>query len=135
MSTNNFNINRVITTGRPVVSTNSKKRATPNNNLSVENKSFNEILRQTINENNEITFSKHALQRIEKRNINISTSDMEKLKNAVNMANKKGVKDSLVLLNNTAFIVNVPSKTVVTAVNEDSIKDNVFTNINGAVIL
>jgi len=52
---------------------------------------------------------------------------------AVNKASTKGVKDSLVIVDNMAFVVNVKSRTVITAVNNNELKDNVFTNIDGAV--
>ena len=50
-------------------------------------------------------------------------------------ANAKGIKDSLVLIDKLAFIVNVPSNTVVTAMDQSETSENIFTNIDGAVIV
>jgi flagellar operon protein len=59
---------------------------------------------------------------------------MEKLNKAVSGAASKGAKDSLILMPNMAFIVNIPNRTVVTAMDGESIRDNVFTNIDSTVI-
>lgn len=79
-----------------------------------------------------LRFSKHANQRLASRNIDLSRSQLERLENGANKAREKGIKESLVMVDNLAFIVNVPSKTVVTAVNHA--EEGVFTNIDGAVI-
>lgn len=82
----------------------------------------------------ELKFSKHAQARLASRNIELSTEDMGKLGRAVDSARQKGSRDSLVLLNDLAFVVSVKNNTVITAVNDGSIRENVFTNIDSAVI-
>ncbi|HEY9059830.1 MAG TPA: TIGR02530 family flagellar biosynthesis protein [Pseudobacteroides sp.] len=94
---------------------------------------FGSILKDKINENEGLKFSKHAEQRLQSRNIKLTEAQKEKMSEAVNKASMKGVKDSLVIVDNMAFVVNVKSKTVITAVNNNELKDNVFTNIDGAV--
>lgn len=80
-------------------------------------------------------FSRHAKERLLDRNIDLSREQSERLSDGVSKAGEKGIQDSLVLVDKLAFIVNVPSKTVVTAMDEDNTTDsNVFTNIDGAVI-
>lgn len=96
--------------------------------------SFEKILQQQIN-SKEVSFSKHAKLRIEQRDMNLSQEHIEKLNSAVNKADSKGVKDTLILMDQMAFIVNVPNKLVVTAMNGADIKENVFTQIDGAVIV
>lgn len=97
---------------------------------------FDQIFQQVLNEKNqELKFSRHAQERIMTRQIQLSKDEMDKLENAVAAADKKGLKDTLIITNNMAFIVNVPNKTVITAVDGSSMKDNVFTNIDGAVIV
>ncbi|MCR5691907.1 MAG: flagellar protein [Eubacterium sp.] len=91
--------------------------------------SFGNIFQEKANE---LKFSKHASQRLETRNINISEEVRERLQDATSQAREKGMKESLVLVDNLAFIVNVKSNTVVTAVNDTS--HAVFTNIDGAII-
>ena len=97
--------------------------------------SFSDLLSKEIEGGSGIKFSKHAQTRLESRNISLDSSDLNRLSNAVDKAASKGVSDSLILMNNTAFIVSVPEKTVVTAMPVDEAGDNVFTNIDGAVIL
>ena len=94
---------------------------------------FGNILSEKIRESAGIKFSKHAEQRLQARNISLTDNQKDKINKAVSMADEKGVKDSLVLMDNLAFVVNVKSRTVITAVNSNELKDNVFTNIDGAV--
>jgi flagellar operon protein len=81
-----------------------------------------------------LTFSRHAQERLEARKIQLNDSDLTNLQNAVNRAEEKGSKDSLVLLRDMAFIVSVRNRTVVTAMDSEHMKQNVFTNIDSAVI-
>lgn len=99
--------------------------------------SFEEILRQKrdVSERSELKFSKHAAMRLENRNINLSKEQSLRLENGVQKASEKGIKESLVIVDSLAFIVNVPNKTVVTAMNQEESGDNIFTNIDGAVIM
>ena len=83
----------------------------------------------------EIKFSKHATQRLDERNISLSVEQSERLNAGVQKASEKGINDSLVIVDSLAFIVNVPNQTVVTAMDQtESTDNNVFTNIDGAVI-
>lgn len=80
----------------------------------------------------EILFSKHAFRRLETRQINMTEEQRERLRDATSQAREKGMKESLVMVDNLAFIVNVRNNTVITAVNDT--KNAVFTNIDGAII-
>jgi flagellar operon protein len=81
-----------------------------------------------------LQFSKHALQRLERRGIELDGATMKRLHEGVSRAAGKGSRDSLVLVDNTAFVVSVRNHTVITAVGSEHMKDNVFTNIDSAVI-
>ena len=98
---------------------------------------FATILRKGIEKEDvdSIKFSKHASLRIEQRGIDLNDSFVEKLKKAVDEAENKGAKDIVVISNKGAFIVNVPNRTVVTGISENEMKENIFTNIDGAVVL
>lgn len=96
---------------------------------------FENILKQKLEGNGEIKFSKHAETRLQARNISLTQIQKEKIRDAVARAESKGVRDSLVLMDNLAFVVNVRNKTVITAANSNELKENVFTNIDGAVIV
>ena len=97
----------------------------------VEGKSdFDSIFRKEFEK---IKFSNHATKRIESRELQLSSDDMNKLNDAVSRAEAKGAKDSLVMMNNRAFIVNIPNKTVITAVDVEKSSENIFTNIDSVV--
>ena len=88
-----------------------------------------------LRQQQQLKFSKHAAQRLESRNISLSEEQNARLEDGVEQAHAKGIKDSLVLVDSLAFIVNVPSKTVVTAMDQTETQSNIFTNIDGAVIM
>ena len=96
--------------------------------------SFKEMLHRELN-SGEVKFSQHALKRLETRGIKLSQQDLMRLEGAVEKAAGKGAKDSLVLMNDLALIVSVANKTVITAIDGDNRRENVFTNIDSAVIL
>lgn len=101
--------------------------------------SFEQILLQKSGlqeaDNTELKFSKHASNRLMDRNISLTQNQNERLENGVKAASEKGIKESLVLVDSLAFIVNVPNRTVVTAMEQTETTSNIFTNIDGAVIM
>ncbi len=97
--------------------------------------SFNDVLQTTVNQGTALKFSAHAIDRLGMRNINLSTEDVSRMTDAVNKAASKGAKQSLLVMNNLAFIVSVTNRTVITALDESNMKENVFTNIDSAVIV
>lgn len=100
-----------------------------------EGLSFQEILRQKALQGGSLKFSKHAMGRLADRNIELSDSQLQRLEVGTKKAEQKGIRDSLVIVDQLAFIVNVPNQTVVTAMDSTETNDNIFTNINGAVIM
>lgn len=82
-----------------------------------------------------IKFSAHATQRLRERQIQFDPETMQRMSDAINKADSKGVQDTLVLTDKAALIVSVPNRTVVTAMARDNLSGNVFTNIDGAVII
>ncbi len=102
-----------------------------------EDRTFAEILaekRDNLKEASGLNFSKHAAQRLSERNIEMSSEQLGRLASGVDRAGKKGINDSLVMVDDLAFIVNTKSQTVVTAMDAKDTKDSVFSNIDGAVI-
>ncbi len=100
--------------------------------------SFQEILRRrqsASEENYPLKFSKHASMRLQSRNIELSNEQKERLETGAEKAEAKGMKESLVIVDTYSFIVNVPNKTVVTAMDQKESEENVYTNIDGAVIM
>ena len=96
---------------------------------------FNQIFQQHLEKNKELQFSKHAIQRLQERNINLSKEDISKIDNAIKTAAQKGIKETLIVMDNHAFIASVKNKTVITAAVDGQLRNNVFTNIDGAVIV
>jgi len=81
-----------------------------------------------------LQFSKHALERVQRRGIELDGSTLKRLNEGVTRAAGKGSRDSLVLVDGTAFVVSVRNHTVITAVGSEHMKEQVFTNIDSAVI-
>lgn len=96
---------------------------------------FKELLEQKIREESQVSFSKHAIERVVERGVDVSSEKIERLNEGIRMAEEKGLKEPLILLGSTAFVVNVKNNKVVTVVNEDSLKGTVFTNIDGTVMI
>lgn len=106
-----------------------KRPATPVRD--VTKSSFNEIL---ANELSNIKFSGHAQSRLVSRDIDISETDMLRLEDAVDKAAAKGANDSLIMIDNKAFIVSIKNRTVVTLLGREQMEENVITKIDSAVI-
>ncbi len=82
-----------------------------------------------------VKFSNHAVERMQSRGINFNQEDIGKLNEAVSRAAAKGSKDTLVLMNDSALIVSVKNKTVVTVMDKTALKENVFTNIDSTIVM
>lgn len=83
----------------------------------------------------DLRFSQHAIERMQARGIKIGPEDLGRLNEAVGRAASKGSRDSLILLNDSALIVSVKNKTVVTVMDKNALKENVFTNIDSTIVL
>lgn len=115
----------------------SNQRNVPINTKS-EGLSFNQVLEQTRNKSvleSGLKFSKHADLRLAQRNIALTEEQLQRLNEGAKKAGEKGINESLVIMDDLTFIVNVKNSTVVTAMDMESSKENVFTNIDGAVII
>lgn len=93
--------------------------------------SFAEVLKQRTDG---VQFSGHALERVQRRGIDTSPQTLARLDGAVQRAAAKGSRESVVLLDGNAFVVSVKNKTVITAVDAQSMREQVFTNIDSAVL-
>ncbi len=102
--------------------------------------SFDVVLRQQLLDSAPapaapgIRFSTHAQQRLQQRDITLGDDKVAKINDAVDRASEKGSKESLILLDDMAFVVSVKNRVVITAVDQPSMKQNVFTNIESVVI-
>lgn len=117
------------------------KQQKPGSTINDAGMTFSQVLQSKALQHTEqgnigdLKFSKHATVRLADRNIKLSNEQLERLNVGARKAELKGIKDSLVIVDELAFIVNVPNHTVVTAMDSTETSENVFTNINGAVIM
>ena len=81
-----------------------------------------------------LQFSGHALKRVDQRQIPIADEQLDRLQKAMEQLSQKGSRQSLVMLDQVAYVVHVPSHTVVTAVQPNESKERVFTQIDSVVI-
>ncbi|HAQ07791.1 MAG TPA: flagellar protein [Bacillus bacterium] len=96
---------------------------------------FSLQLQSAIETNSKLTLSKHAKERLAQRGIDIGEDRWSKIEDKVKQAKAKGVNDSLVLLKDAALIVSAKNNTVITAMGRQEAAEQIFTNINGTIIL
>jgi flagellar operon protein len=97
--------------------------------------SFKELLTQKLQNEGSVKFSRHAQTRLMSREIVITSNDLDQLKDGIRKAAAKGARDTLILVKDVAYVVSIENNTVITAVNNESFKDRVFTNIDSAVFM
>ena len=104
----------------------------------VQNSGFGAMFRQELErsqEQRDVEFSKHAISRAEERGIDITPDLIDQLRGSMIRAQAKGATNILAMDSEKAFIINVPNAKVITAITQNELKENVFTNIDGAVFL
>jgi len=124
---------RMVILPRPIAPVGGAAKSTPTGKSPSPSVPFGRILDAQL-QPGALKFSKHAAERMDKRGITFDAAEMGRLQGAVEKAGAKGAKDSLVLLGDNALVVSVKNNTVVTVVDKDNLKGNVFTNIDSAVI-
>ena len=97
--------------------------------------SFGDILQGQTAAAGDIKFSGHARTRLQSRQIELTKEDLSNLGAAITKAASKGARESLVIMDKAALVVSVPNRTVITAVSRAELKDNIFTNIDSALLL
>ena len=100
-----------------------------------ENISFRQALEAQLQQTSNVSFSKHAVNRVIQRNLDISEDSIARLNEGVRLAEEKKLEDPLILVDRTAFLVNIKHHKVITTVDAEELKGNVFTNIDGTVII
>lgn len=103
------------------------------NNNSKNEKSFESILNEIVSKQEDYTVSKHAAERL--NSLNFTVEDMQAIGRGFEMAGNKGSKNSLMLYKDVALIASIENKTLITAVDKERSKDNIYTNIDSVVIL
>ena len=95
--------------------------------------SFQQVFEQLQSEQSPLTFSKHAAQRVEQREIELSAERLERLNEGVRIAREKGLNDTLIIVDDSAFVVNTGASKVITGL--QGLNGRVITNIDGTVIV
>lgn len=96
---------------------------------------FANLLQKQMDQSGAVQFSTHAMRRVEERGLNVSMDNMQRLNSGVLQAEQKGSKNSLILVDENAFVVNVSNRTVITALDKSQSSGNVFTNIDSVAIM
>ena len=110
-----------------------KQSASPN--CIAKEGSFKEMFSQELARERNVVFSKHASQRLFSRGITLSDESLVKIADAIDMAEKKGSKDTLILTDKAALVVSVPERRVVTAFDREKLREGIVTKIDSAVII
>ena len=103
-------------------------------NQTGQTNSFEDVLKTQLGRSPTVRFSAHAQHRITSRNIDFGSNEAMRLEQAVEKAANKGSRESLILMDDLALVVSIKNKVVITAVDADSRKENVFTNIDSVVL-
>jgi flagellar operon protein len=122
---------RITIIPQPLVPT--RSRPTASRGTAAVGGNFEQLLQNKIGQSR-IKFSRHAAERMSTRGIEFDSMQIQRLETAVSQVNAKGGRESLVLLDDTALVVSVKNDTVVTVVDKQQLNNNVFTNIDSAVI-
>lgn len=101
----------------------------------VNKTSFQDVLNNRIRSNNSLHFSSHAAKRISERNMKLTPSHFSRLEEGLGRVKEKGSQSSLLIMDETAFVVNIKNQTVITAMNQETTRSNVFTNIDSVAIV
>jgi len=96
---------------------------------------FKHLMEKALDGKPELKISAHALKRLDQRNLDLTEKDIENLESAVEKAEAKGARESLLLYKEMAFVASIRNRTIITAVGQRDAKENVFTNIDSAVII
>lgn len=128
--TDRISLNHLYPTRIPPAGISPTKPSSHSDKSRGQETTFKDVLNEQL-----VRFSHHAEQRLKQRGIEFKPDQLAKLESAIDKVAKKGAKDSLILMQDVALIVNVKQKTVVTAMDGTSMKDNVFTQIDSAVIV
>ncbi|BDI32771.1 hypothetical protein CCAX7_48220 [Capsulimonas corticalis] len=115
-----------------------KPASVPSANTAASGPSFSKILSDQLADSGakaNVKFSGHAQSRLASRNIHLTSEDIAKIGDGITKAAAKGAKESLFLTDKAALVVSVANRTVITAVDKTALKDNIFTNIDSAMII
>lgn len=125
-----------IIDGKPYpITDNFNLQTTKNTKTNSYNNNFQKTLNEVVSKNDSFTISNHAAERLQSRNISLNSGDMSKINAGINKADEKGSKECLILYKDVALVASIKNRTIITAMDKESSKGNVFTNIDSVVML
>ncbi len=124
-----------VTTGTPHINRIPQAPRVEETNGDSGQLSFRQALEAQLQKNSSLSFSKHAVNRAVERNLELSEESLARLNEGVRLAEEKNLEEPLILVDKTAFLVNIKNNKVITTVGANELKGNVFTNIDGTVII
>jgi len=127
-------VNRIYSNHPLHLSQDSNLKSSKLNNKK-QTSTFKDLFNNKVEDRTDLKLSKHAKKRLQARSIDFTKDEINKLETAIDKAKSKGAKESLVLINNNAYIVSVNNNTVITAMDKDSMQENLFTNIDSAIVM
>lgn len=123
---------RIYLPSQPLLSVGNQSKVSHNVRPQTSSVSFADELTKA---EKKVSFSQHAMQRMQNRSLDLSEQDLAKLEATVEKMSQKGAKESLIYMKDMALVVSVTNRTVITAMDGSSAKENIFTNIDSAAIL
>ena len=120
---------------RPVNLLEIAERGKPPVKKSDNDSGFKEMFSRELAEDSEITFSRHASERLHSRGIELTREQLGEIATAIDKADQKGSRETLILTDDVALVVAVKNRTVITAFDRDNLREGVVTSIDSAVIL
>jgi flagellar operon protein len=112
-----------------------RRTSLPDTAQKVSSDSFKDMFSQELARSREVVFSKHAQQRLFSRGIRLSDETLNHIADAIDKARDKGARETLILADDTAFVVSVENRTVVTAFDREHLRQGIVTSIDSAVII
>ncbi|MFA9456089.1 TIGR02530 family flagellar biosynthesis protein [Halalkalibacter sp. AB-rgal2] len=105
------------------------------NDSHAKKKNFKEVFQTELNNATKLVFTKHAKNRMESRGISIDDNKWIEIENKVVEARKKGIKESVVITEDATLLINAQTHTIITALNRNEAKSQIFSNINGTILI
>lgn len=120
---------------QPKTSVSPQTKPKRNDQIKPNGPGFDQLLQDKLKPDTQLKVSRHAEKRLQDRGIQLSPETWNIIEDRIGEAKQKGIRDSLVLTKEAALVVNAGSETVITAMNREEAASQLFTNINGAIIL
>lgn len=97
--------------------------------------SFNDVFQNELNKKEGVTISNHAAERLKDRDIHLDETDMEKINEGINLASDKGCRECVIFYKDAALVTSIKNRTIITAMDKENSRGNIFTNVDSVLLL